>query len=1074
MCIAEPLEPRRLLATFTVTSPADSGPGTLRAAIVSANANPDADVIAFNLPDPAQAIAPTSALPAVTHPVAIDGATQPGFTGTPIVRITGAAAGPGVTGLRLIRRAVLREVAVINFSGDGVVLGGNLNSDEGLHFVQGCYIGIDPADPATPAGNFGDGIEINGSFCSVGVGTDVDRNVISGNRGNGIRIAQAAGGDLARNNAIRGNYIGLGPDGVAFAPNAQAGVRIETAQNTVGGPTNADGNYIAGNGASNVVVIGAAAAGNVIRRNTIGVNIDDRRAVSGASGWGVLINDAPDNTVGGDTNADGNLISGNWSGGVQVLGGNNSTGNRILRNRIGTDRFGTSAVGNTGHGVLVMAGNTTVAGNAVCASLNDGIRVEGASVRNVTVEGNRIGIGPNPLAEPRDLGNGGDGVAVHGADAVSVLRNTITGNTRYGVRVLGPTSVSTADDVVIRGNLIGQPFANDLDGVFLEAGSVRAVIGGADAADRNLISGNGASGVRINTTGASVLGNYIGTDPQGAGPRGNAFHGVVVAAGSNITPNVIGSAAAPNVISGNRLSGVSLQPGASYVTVEGNLIGTNAAGTSPVPNARHGVELLAIGGRVLNNVISGNIANGVHIAGIELGFNNTVQGNIIGTDRTGEVRLGNGAHGVWIGESARDNLIGGTQPGQGNRIYWSMLNGVTVADNARNNAILGNSLRSNQQYGIDLGNNGVTPNDPRDLDAGPNDLQNFPVITSATAEAGGVSARGTLDSTPNSRFRLEFFLTQVPDPSGAGEGGRFAGATTVTTDATGAATFDVNFQIDLGNDEVLTATSTRLSGPANVPGSTSEYSRNVPLQPRVADVFVAGSSWAQPFLNELAEDGLGHATYGFRVGPGQPGSIVLPWTNVDTIRFRFSRDVSVQQNDLAISSGARIPYAVTSFNYDPTTHTATWTLDRPLADYPRLRRTADVLLFVLDGTSPDGVFASNMILGPPSFLAGGDFTQRLYAVPGDANRNASVSPTDYGTVRSGVGRGTTDEGVSPNHYTVFKDVNANGNVSPTDVGIVRGNTGANVSDVPQPAANPHDAAVSSITSDLFATKSLLN
>ena len=128
MSIAEPLEPRRLLATFTVTSTADSGPGTLRAAILSANADPDADRITFNLPDPAQAITPTSALPDITHPVGIDGATQPGFTGTPLVRIDGRTAGPGVVGLRLIRRVTLREVAVINFSGDGV---GRNTADEG-------------------------------------------------------------------------------------------------------------------------------------------------------------------------------------------------------------------------------------------------------------------------------------------------------------------------------------------------------------------------------------------------------------------------------------------------------------------------------------------------------------------------------------------------------------------------------------------------------------------------------------------------------------------------------------------------------------------------------------------------------------------------------------------------------------------------------------------------------------------------------------------------------------------------------------------------------------------------------
>jgi hypothetical protein len=91
-------------------------------------------------------------------------------------------------------------------------------------------------------------------------------------------------------------------------------------------------------------------------------------------------------------------------------------------------------------------------------------------------------------------------------------------------------------------------------------------------------------------------------------------------------------------------------------------------------------------------------------------------------------------------------------------------------------------------------------------------------------------------------------------------------------------------------------------------------------------------------------------------------------------------------------------------------------------------------------------------------------------VPGDANRNGNVAPTDFGTVRSGIGRNTLDEGTAPNHYTVFKDINANGNVSPTDIGVVRGNTGANITNVPDPA---QPASASGVTEDLFSNTSIL-
>jgi len=126
----------------------------------------------------------------------------------------------------------------------------------------------------------------------------------------------------------------------------------------------------------------------------------------------------------------------------------------------------------------------------------------------------------------------------------------------------------------------------------------------------------------------------------------------------------------------------------------------------------------------------------------------------------------------------------------------------------------------------------------------------------------------------------------------------------------------------------------------------------------------------------------------------------------------------------------------------------------------------------LDGDWADGSGAFPSGNG----AAGGNFRFLVNAVPGDANRNGNVSPTDFGTVRSGIGRSTADAGTAPNHYTPFKDVNANGNVGPTDLGVVRGQTGANITSVPQPAAPLFmtSTAVSSATRDvLFGTNEIL-
>jgi len=236
-------------------------------------------------------------------------------------------------------------------------------------------------------------------------------------------------------------------------------------------------------------------------------------------------------------------------------------------------------------------------------------------------------------------------------------------------------------------------------------------------------------------------------------------------------------------------------------------------------------------------------------------------------------------------------------------------------------------------------------------------------------------------------------------------------------------------------------THSRASAPPALTGPLAEA-----LEPRflltlpITDKFVDSTSWPRSFYEELGEENLGYLN-GFRMQNGAAGEDELPWTNLNRVSLQFGGidPINVDQADLLWSSGAGINYGVSDFVYNPLTRLATWTFDTPLGNYPTLRRTGDRIFFTLNGDPPDGVN-----------VPGGDYHFVLNVVPGDANRDGNVSPTDYGTVRSAIGRNTLDEGTSPNHYTVFKDVNANGNVSPTDVGIVRGNTGANLQLVPTP------------------------
>ncbi|HEU4760482.1 MAG TPA: cohesin domain-containing protein, partial [Dehalococcoidia bacterium] len=313
-------------------------------------------------------------------------------------------------------------------------------------------------------------------------------------------------------------------------------------------------------------------------------------------------------------------------------------------------------------------------------------------------------------------------------------------------------------------------------GVLIDSGADGNTIGGAAAADRNVISDNGGEGIDIfddGTTGNFVLGNYIGTDAAGTGDLGNGASGIYVRRAQS---NIIGGAAAGagNVISGNDgFAGVAIcgnptfcggegSPGpgdASGNIVRGNYIGTNATASASVPNANRGVSVDGAPGAVIGgakagagNVIAGNGTHGALLFNGSTGA--LIQGNYIGTNAAGSSTIGNGANGVAVSTGAQDNIIGGTAAGAANVIAHNGHNGVCVAtDTSVGNVIRGNSIHSNGLLGIDLVPSGqdcatgtVTPNDLGDGDSGPNNLQNFPVITSATLSSGSTSVSGTLDT----------------------------------------------------------------------------------------------------------------------------------------------------------------------------------------------------------------------------------------------------------------------------------------------------------------------------------------
>jgi len=290
----------------------------------------------------------------------------------------------------------------------------------------------------------------------------------------------------------------------------------------------------------------------------------------------------------------------------------------------------------------------------------------------------------------------------------------------------------------------------------------------------------------------------------------------------------------------NRFTGDGIRLISGSNVIEGNFIGTDASGTLDLGNSDDGVE---INGGVSNiiggvtpaaaNVISGNGKAGVFIIHVAA-TGNLVRGNLIGTDITGTLALGNTSSGVFITFDASNNTIGGTASAAGNTIAFNN-RGVFVFSGT-DNAILSNSIFSNSGLGIELdgASQGVTPNDLADPDTGANNRQNFPVLNTAVSDVG-TTIDGALNSSATTIFRLEFFSNTTCDSSGNGEGESFLGSTTVTTDINGNGTFIASLSATAPVGHFITATATDPNG------NTSEFSEcigAVPPPPPAATIAV--------------------------------------------------------------------------------------------------------------------------------------------------------------------------------------------------------------------------------------------
>jgi titin len=695
----ELLEHRSLLAvvpTFWVTTTADTGAGSLRQAILDSNATPGPNAIDFKIGTGAQTISPILPLPTISTRVTIDGTTQPGYNGTPVVLLNGGAVSGN--GLVLGSRATtssngstIRALYVFGFGGNGIQIATSFNlvqdtiiaddAGDGVLITNGA--GSNTITGNDVSNNFGNGVNVDSTAFNM-IGLAGSGNTIVGNGGDGILLLNA------KTNVVEGNAI-LNNDNNGIEVSGSSGQN-----NIVGGTGLGAGNIIAGNLGSGInLTMGAninLVEGSVITR-------------SGRDGVDVLGASTTGNTIGGIAAGAGNTISANIGNGIGLIG---ASGNTIGGIAAGA---GNTISANTSDGISIYAGATDdqVLGNVISGNSGNGISLT-AGATSDQVLGNDIGTN---AAGSSPLSNGGSGVYLANVTKNTIggigdgARNIISGNSVSGIRLAGG---ATSKQVV--GNYIGtdssglRALPNGVDGVDLDQATADSIGGSADGAG-NLISGNAGNGISV-TDGATsnqILGNMIGTDASGTRALPNTRDGVNLA---TVAGNTIGGTTAGdrNVISGNDGSGIDFSgnPANGIVgnLVVGDYIGTDKFGESAVGNV-NGISISAASGNTVGgiasgaaNLISGNTSIGIQISS-SLARGNTVLGNLIGTDKDGSTLLASAdtTSGLPVGILINDspaNLIGGTMAGARNVISGF---GVAVnisSFNASGNAIQGNLI----------------------------------------------------------------------------------------------------------------------------------------------------------------------------------------------------------------------------------------------------------------------------------------------------------------------------------------------------------------------------------------------
>jgi len=416
----------------------------------------------------------------------------------------------------------------------------------------------------------------------------------------------------------------------------------------------------------------------------------------------------------------------------------------------------------------------------------------------------------------------------------------------YGIVLSGGSDGSVIRGLDIRGSAIGirvSSSGNWVYGNYILSGNegIRVegpqnIIGGNSSAHRNVISSNSNHAILLTSFNASrnvISGNYVGVGPDGYTRWQNNLRGIYLASGSG-SSNVIGGylTGERNVVSGAINQGVVILGSGNQII--GNYIGTDASGYEIIGNIGEGLYISGNNNVIHSNRIAGSSGYGISCYGQSC----TASWNTV---------YNNSGSGIYF--SGSDCTIGPR-----NKIFSNSGSGIYISGTRI--AVLDNSIYSNIGVGIRLGDSASYSNDPTDSDTGPNDLQNYPIVTNVYSSPQRIE--GYINSMPTTIYRLEFYLNSTCDGSGYGEGERLAMTADVLTDASGYAAFSFVPPSPLPM-QIITATA------RDPLGNTSHYSPCVAVMPhpnsdgdQLPDVweFQYIGNLSQSHTNDPDKDGL--------------------------------------------------------------------------------------------------------------------------------------------------------------------------------------------------------------------------